>query len=605
MFKATGTPQQPVKRKALDDADPPPKRRKIDPGTRRQVIGRSVLPAGLLLASRRYVNTWSCFAIDLAGSPAVAREPKWITVRRDLYTNPDRTQPDLGSKSPGTVKLKKGSTKNTQGDSASSMDIASGASTMRALDYGNGTWALSGLASGPVPKGGRRDLQLLSQLSQLLFNALAKKNVKTYEVEAMVVNGRILVSANEPPATAALATLKLNDIVPDCWSTRAVKKQTTGNVAWEKVKPRKIADICAALLPSDPARAVAAKVGLRRLIQLQVDCQLVPDQHNQVSAILTTLHTMLNSNLTLIKGGDRDAVARLINDPGHAGKIIVVDAVTRSHAEQNLVAAAIAAALRPTNALTPREKLQALGPISVAGCKRPCSTCWFTIALARRYGLDIHCNWHPGGLWKGSTQAGMQNVADLLGIEKAKLTKELEAIRAAMGFTQYVTDNSVTAPRSKKVEDLPTAVLFTTRVSTGNDSGSESEDNDSQTLSAPPPHYAVFGSQDSQPMLYLEPEPDQDTAEKSPGSDSDEGSETGDAVVPGDDEVVFDDIADPGTGPSPDDADKSGESDELSEEDGPEGDDEEPSYAYDDGESDDWQDEEGPDTPMSIVKEES
>src|ERR1700761_3384381 len=120
MFQNPAAPRPP-KRKAAADDDGAPKRRKIEtpvgqapaaPPARRRVIGQSVLPAGLPLESRRYINKWSCFAIDLAGRAAEVDEPSWITARRALFTHPDRTQPELGSKQPGTVVLKSGSTRN-------------------------------------------------------------------------------------------------------------------------------------------------------------------------------------------------------------------------------------------------------------------------------------------------------------------------------------------------------------------------------------------------------------------------------------------------------------------------------------------------------------
>ena len=480
------------------------------PRVPRQVIAVSVMPAALVLDARRYVNKWSCFAIDAAGAPVTTGEPKWITERRRLYTDADRLRPDLGQREPETQTPKRG-IKVTQDGAKGSVDIAADAKKMKEVPR-SGFWALQGLASGPVPKGGRRDLQLLNQLSQLLLNEVAK-SAKSQEIEAMVVNGRILVSANEQATVDKLATFDLKTLLPSYRSTARVgPKQTEGKVDWAKVKPRKIADLCTALLLDAGKFATvhndaAAKVGLRRLIQLQVDCQLVPDQRRQVTEFLTTLHATLTGDGRLVKGGNRAAVAAKILDPRFAGKIITVDAVNDAHAEQNLVAAVIAAALASPATTTARAKIMALGPVSVAGGKRPCTTCWFTMGLARGYGLDIHCNWHPGGLWKTTTNIGMFHVANLLNVAKEKLTVELEEIRVQLGYTQYVSDTRAEAPRSAAVTLKPVVQSGDGILSTMVDELSDSEDNDTQTLPPLPQQYGRFDPTKSQPLLYQEPEP--------------------------------------------------------------------------------------------------
>ncbi|HTJ72256.1 MAG TPA: hypothetical protein VL551_32245 [Actinospica sp.] len=509
----------------------------------RQVIGVSVMPPGLDLEIRRYVNKWSCFAIDAAGAPATTGEPKWITERRRLYTGADRLSPDVGQRVPGAQPPKRG-VKVTQDSAKDSVNVAAGAATMTEIPR-SGFWAVQGLASGPVPKGGRRDLQLLNQLSQLLLNEVAKSQ----EIEAMVVNGRILVSANEQGTVDELAAFNLNALLPRYRSTARVgPKQTRGTVDWKTVKPRKIADLCTALLLDGPGFAVvnnnaAAKVGLRRLIQLQVDCQLVPDQRRQVTEILATLHATLTRGGALVNGGSPAAAAAKILDPAHAGKIITVDAVNGSHAEQNLVAAVIAAAVAAPGQTGLRAKIVARGPVSVAGGKRPCTTCWFTIGLARRYGLDIHCNWHPGGLWKTTTNIGAADVATLLNMTKEQLGAAFAEVKQQFGgYTQYVSDARADAQRS-----TPVAVKQAAQGSeygTNYDSLSDSEDNDTQVLPELPTVYNQFQPAMSQPYLNPDPEPVPGTAEEPMETVDDPSASVsqGSVVVPGAVPIAFDDI---------------------------------------------------------------
>jgi hypothetical protein len=573
------------------------------PRTARRVIAVSVMPTALALDVRQYVNKWSCFAIDAAGAPASPGEPRWIAERRRLFTQPGRTRPDLGESEPGALTPKRG-VKVTQESAKDSVNDAAGAKSMKQLPYSAGAWALHGRASGPVPKGGRRDLQLLNQLSQLLLNALKAQGVETMEVEALVVDGRILVSANEQATVKALAALDLRNLLPGYRSTAPVgPKQTTGKVNWERVKPRKIADLCTALLPDARSLDVrlpvdaAAKVGLRRLIQLQVDCQLVPDQRSQVTAILATLRATLAGNGALVRGGDQQAVAAKILDPNYAGKIITVDAVANSHAEQNLVAAAVAAALASTAAAKNlHEKLRALGPVSVAGGKRPCTTCWYTMGLARRYGLDIHCNWHPGGLWKTTTNIGTFNVADLLNVPKTELTGVLEDIgRRLGGLTQHVSDTRADAPRSADVMLQTAARSKTGELSTMDDSLSDSEDNDTQTLQPLPKLYNNFDLGKSQPLLYPESDEPMElvkdpSSSAIPGSAVQTGAQTGaqadvqtvvqPIVVPGVTPIAFTDLPEAVPDPTASVSDSA-----LAEDDAAELDDGEPVSSYQEDDS--------------------
>ncbi|MET8944571.1 hypothetical protein ABZX30_13550 [Streptomyces sp. NPDC004542] len=294
-----------------------------------------------------------------------------------------------------------------------------------------GSWLPTVTVSGGAPKITRRDLQLLSQLSQMLINHLREQNVKTTEIEAMAINGRILVSANEPEVVNALTRLNLATVL-----TNAGGYQGDGDPM--KVKARKLSEVAQALASGpDAPGPVSERVqaGARRLVQLGTDCLMESGQEQSVKAILNTLFqvmTVQDAQTMVVSKNPKD-FEDLVRSEKYAGRVIAIPARRGdSHAEQNLVHAAVVAGIR-------------LNPIAVAGGKRPCTMCWLTLCLARANGYDVYFNGHPGGLWTTTTQAGLHLVAKQLGITGGALSKQLRSIARATGtdedpgLVQYIT----------------------------------------------------------------------------------------------------------------------------------------------------------------------
>ncbi|MFJ9250873.1 hypothetical protein [Streptomyces sp. NPDC101776] len=303
-----------------------------------------------------------------------------------------------------------------------------------------GSWLPTLTVSGGTPKITRRDLQLLSQLSQMLINHLREQEVKTTEIEAMAVNGRILVSANEPEVVDALTRLNLATVLTDAGGYQ-------GDGDPMKAKARKLSEVAQALASGSGAPGLdreRVQAGARRLVQLGTDCLMESDQEQSVKTILNTLFQVMT-----VQGARTMVVSRspkdfedLLRSEKYAGRVIAVPARRGdSHAEQNLVHAAVVARIR-------------LSPIAVAGGKRPCTMCWLTLCLARANGYDVYFNGHPGGLWTNTTRAGLHLVAKQLGITGGDLPEQLRSIARATGtdddpgLVQYITalDGATTGP---------------------------------------------------------------------------------------------------------------------------------------------------------------
>ncbi|WP_181802459.1 hypothetical protein [Streptomyces shenzhenensis] len=294
-----------------------------------------------------------------------------------------------------------------------------------------GSWLPTVTVSGGAPKITRRDLQLLSQLSQMLINHLREQEVETTEIEAMAVNGRILVSANEPEVVDALTRLNLATVLTDAGGYQ-------GDGDPMKAKARKLSEVAQALASGSGAPGLDSErvqAGARRLVQLGTDCLMESGQEQSVKAILNTLFqvmTVQGARTMVVSKSPKD-FEDLVCSEKYAGRVIAIPARRGdSHAEQNLVHAAVVAGIR-------------LNPIAVAGGKRPCTMCWLTLCLARANGYDVYFNGHPGGLWTTTTQAGLHLVAKQLGITGGDLLKQLRSIARATGreedpgLAQYIT----------------------------------------------------------------------------------------------------------------------------------------------------------------------
>lgn len=306
----------------------------------------------------------------------------------------------------------------------------------------SGKWMEEGRASGARPKVGDRDLQLLNQLSVLLFNAVSAET-GTQEIESMAVNGRVVVSANEEGTVALIRGIALDELL-------------------SKAASGKIGDTAIGLVAKEKDISERERSGMSRLSAMEMDTAEFPDQAQSVQAVLETLHKTMAEKTAIINGGSPETVAGHITDPGSKGRVVTVDAwdgpeVSCSHAEQNLLYALVLSGYK--------------GKASIAGKKRPCTACWISLMLVRRAGYDITFNLRPGGYWDTTTYQGLHRIAVALGFtsEASLLAQVKEMAGQDSGFKQYVTSVAGTDPETadvKLLEALKEGSHYVTDIST-------------------------------------------------------------------------------------------------------------------------------------------
>ena len=299
-----------------------------------------------------------------------------------------------------------------------------------------GKWTADGTASGKAPKNERRDLQLANQLSQALIEALALSGTSTQEVEVMLVNDRVLVSANEREVVAKLVNSSLNE-----WFYLLAQHLEDDQLEpWAERKIDKIMPVCAAMLGGHDDDWS----GTLRLADLAVSCAAMPRQLGPVRAALRVL---ANADQPIIDGGKPPTAAKFITADAYAGRIIAVapnadTADPKSHAEQNLALALV--------------HCDHDGSVAIAGGKRPCTICYLSLRLAQHWQAPrLRINEHPGGFWSGTTETGLYDIARQLGLSLANVRETMKAYAVT---EQYVTDLGDDADLATAVHNLGAAV---------------------------------------------------------------------------------------------------------------------------------------------------
>ncbi|MEU9450686.1 hypothetical protein [Streptomyces sp. NPDC048277] len=344
------------------------------------------------------------------------------------------------------------------GPAAQRKDKVTGASTKRGLEEAAGKAGLRQIATtfeGKWKKRLRgesrsfkwntRVLELLVALSTTLF-AKISQTFTTQEVEAMVVNGRILVSANEASAVAALMGADLNAVFAD---EAALTGALNGSISHENVAA--LADLIAVLRADSGERLDDQQQrGAQALAQMRLDTAILDNKQEaqDLRELLTTVRRMLTEDLTVHAGGSAEGAGKLITDPEYAGRIIIVDAGKRAAAPRSKQRSAATSSSAGDDVCTHAEQNLMLalayskyqGGAQVAGRKRPCVCCFVTLRLVDAHGYQVKYNRHAGGFWSGTTYLGLQRVATELGIRSAATLNEwVKGILTASEFKQYVT----------------------------------------------------------------------------------------------------------------------------------------------------------------------
>ncbi|OLR93365.1 hypothetical protein BJP25_18040 [Actinokineospora bangkokensis] len=325
-----------------------------------------------------------------------------------------------------------------------------------------GWWEDRGTASGARYKGAERAQQMLAHLSELLL-----QGVKSAEVEAMWVNDRVVVSANEARKVTELVTRSLAQVLA---ASKPLLEADYQNFEDHQARRRgKMVDLGNALTQdptADTSAGRSAANGAERLGRLELDLGEFPSQREAVEGMLATLRAELLRQTAPLRVSAAEAGTWMADD-AHRHRVLVVGAAaTNSHAEQNLVYALVRA--------DHRDKTY------IAGGKRPCTSCWVTMELARRQGFDIVFNPHRGGSWEKSATGGLEAVARALGFDDESIGRPLVAIMAQAGFQR------ITRTRGEKGDLVfnqwfRSAALSKTNYTRGTSSDSESDAEDETT----------------------------------------------------------------------------------------------------------------------------
>jgi hypothetical protein len=288
-----------------------------------------------------------------------------------------------------------------------------------------GQWLDEGVMSGPVPKDASYDLVLLNEMSQAMINAVKK----TVEIEAMVLDDRMFVSANEQATVVELCGQSLDELLT---------KTNSKFGDWEKAKAKEIAKLRESLTKGTG--------DTDRLVMMTVGSSMYPEQEKAIEAELAVLR---QTALKVVDGGSAASAGGLITRANLKNHIIAVHGTEissgpTSHAEQNLILA-----------LT--KSSYAGSAVSVGGGKRPCTICFLSLSLVKKYRYpQLRFNAHPGGLWDGTTKAGLADIATALNLDIKELRADAKEFLGDV--TQYVTSRDLTAPESTLIADLPGSV---------------------------------------------------------------------------------------------------------------------------------------------------
>jgi hypothetical protein len=240
-----------------------------------------------------------------------------------------------------------------------------------------GSWPGEIAISHPTAKDASYNLQLLNAISQEFLNV-----IKSAEVEALALCDRVAVSANE----AATVTSMLQKVASELID----KAPANALESWAAEKHDALKDLRSVL------RGGTSTTGTESLVGMVVGASLHPEQ---AKTLKTSLSLIAQQEIRPVGPIDPEGKVTSFTSSAHANKLIVVNAILNSHAEQNLAVALL-------NSAYDKGK-----EIAVAGGKRPCTICYLSLCLTREVYPKLMFNVRPGGLYLGETVGGLWKIA--------------------------------------------------------------------------------------------------------------------------------------------------------------------------------------------------
>lgn len=272
------------------------------------------------------------------------------------------------------------------------------------------------LAINPGFKVGNQTLQLLGHLSQVFFN-----RVEDMEVQAMLVNDRILVAANDQKAIASFKGQRLRDLL-----AADAKNRVSDIEPKAKVRPYKIGALCEALkldLNSIANLTPVQEDGAKILAEYALGHHIDHAARAPLRSVINVLKYQAVEGPPMLGPFVPTAAHHYLTDPKYKHQVILVQTpvLTGWHAEQALAYTMILAKWRKG--------------AFVAGTKLPCFGCWLTLNLLPQRGYPLTFTQKPGYIWDTTIAVGMTVVGNALGIAT---TADL---RTLCGNAKVHTDN--------------------------------------------------------------------------------------------------------------------------------------------------------------------
>lgn len=251
--------------------------------------------------------------------------------------------------------------------------------------------------------------QLLRHLSGTLLRMLKHGRVAAVEVQAMYVNGRVLVSENTADGRGRLATSLRTTALAIVAKTvrREIQKSAREKLERQRAaaarrrtarrptagrgpQPITEARIRGAIPPTAevPFRYAGKLLRAQRGDRSWQQADAEGADVDEAEALLEILRQRVEDGEDLVLRRDAET-AGLIDADEYRGKVIVVDGPASFHAEQNLMWALKTSGTRPA--------------ATIAGVKRPCLGCYLTLRLMNEvYGARITYNQRHGFAWAES-----------------------------------------------------------------------------------------------------------------------------------------------------------------------------------------------------------
>lgn len=247
----------------------------------------------------------------------------------------------------------------------------------------------------PGLKVGDKVLQLLGWISQFIFH-----KIRDMEVQAMLVEGTVFVSANAKAALAGLRDEALREGL-----LRAAEMVAGEDGDHKEERRLNLGSLAVALAEGEAEEdelTEQQKRGADVLAEIEAAHHMQYELRKDLRELVGVIQQQVRKRTELVGPLKPEAAAGCIGKAEYTGKIILVDSPgTGWHAEQVLAYTLVLSGQRKA---------------SISGTKRPCTLCFHTLSMVSQYGWQLDFDTCPGFFWKNPIK-GFWRIAQKLGVE--------------------------------------------------------------------------------------------------------------------------------------------------------------------------------------------